>query len=76
MAQNEREQNEREQNDLDQNDLDQSIRAVKRFRTLLLGDRRRPGYHFAMPEGYGLPGDPNGAFLRERQISSHVPLSK
>ncbi|MFC5406217.1 glycoside hydrolase family 32 protein [Cohnella soli] len=42
--------------------IEDSIRTVKEFRMLLLGDRYRPGFHFAMPEGFGLPGDPNGAF--------------
>ncbi|MFC3801138.1 glycoside hydrolase family 32 protein [Cohnella sp. GCM10012308] len=47
---------------MDHKTIKESIRTVKDFRLLLLADRYRPGYHFAMPEGFGLPGDPNGAF--------------
>ena len=32
------------------------------LREKLLSDPFRPGYHFAFPGDYGLPGDPNGAF--------------
>ncbi len=35
---------------------------VKEFRERLLADPYRPMYHFAVPEGIGIPGDPNGAF--------------
>ena len=38
------------------------IRAARELREHLLSDRHRPGYHFAMPEDIGRPGDPNGAF--------------
>jgi beta-fructofuranosidase len=38
------------------------IRSTQAFRERLLSDPHRPGYHFAVPEGYGQPGDPNGAF--------------
>ncbi|SDW05880.1 glycoside hydrolase family 32 protein [Paenibacillus sp. CF384] len=40
----------------------EAIRTTREFRMKLLEDRHRPGYHFAMPEGLGIPGDPNGAF--------------
>ncbi|MGN1410125.1 MAG: glycoside hydrolase family 32 protein [Eubacteriales bacterium] len=32
------------------------------LREKLLGDKYRPGYHFACPSDNGIPGDPNGAF--------------
>lgn len=31
-------------------------------RERLLADKNRPGYHFAIPEDMGIPGDPNAAF--------------
>ena len=39
------------------------IRAARELREHLLRDRYRPGYHFAIPEDIGRPGDPNGAFF-------------
>lgn len=33
------------------------------LREKLLGDKYRPGYHFACPADNGIPGDPNGAFF-------------
>lgn len=37
--------------------------AVSRdLRERLLSDPHRPKFHFVVPDGYGLPGDPNGAF--------------
>ena len=41
------------------------IRAARELREHLLSDRHRPGYHFAMPEDIGRPGDPNGAFYAD-----------
>jgi len=38
------------------------IKAARALREHLLRDKHRPGYHFAMPEDIGRPGDPNGAF--------------
>ena len=38
------------------------IEAARDLRERLLGDPHRPGYHFAIPEDIGQPGDPNGAF--------------
>ena len=38
------------------------IQAARELREHLLRDRYRPGYHFAIPEDIGRPGDPNGAF--------------
>ena len=38
------------------------IRAARELREQLLRDEHRPGYHFAIPEDVGRPGDPNGAF--------------
>lgn len=38
------------------------IRATREFRERMLTDPHRPAFHFAFPEGNGVPGDPNGAF--------------
>ena len=38
------------------------IKATREFRERLLADPYRPAYHFCIPEGNGMPGDPNGAF--------------
>jgi len=35
------------------------------YREKLLADPYRPGYHFAVPDGNGYPGDPNGAFFAD-----------
>ncbi|MFN2157115.1 MAG: glycoside hydrolase family 32 protein [Anaerolineae bacterium] len=40
----------------------EKIQAARELREQLLRDKHRPGYHFAMPEDIGRPGDPNGAF--------------
>jgi len=42
-------------------DLPGDIAAVRRFRNHLLSDPYRPTYHFAIPEDYASPFDPNGA---------------
>jgi beta-fructofuranosidase len=39
------------------------IKGARELREQLLRDRYRPGYHFAIPEDNGRPGDPNGAFF-------------
>ncbi len=39
--------------------------GVKEFRESVLRDPDRPGYHFAVPEALGQPGDPNGAFYAD-----------
>lgn len=39
------------------------IRTTKKFRDRLLSDPYRPAYHFCIPEGWGIPFDPNGAFF-------------
>jgi beta-fructofuranosidase len=39
------------------------IRSARELREHLLADPYRPAYHFAIPEGNGRPGDPNGAFF-------------
>ncbi|HPU83778.1 MAG TPA: glycoside hydrolase family 32 protein [Candidatus Latescibacteria bacterium] len=44
------------------NEQEQKIAAARHMREHLLRDRYRPGYHFAIPEDIGMPGDPNGAF--------------
>jgi beta-fructofuranosidase len=41
------------------------IEATRRYREKLLSDPHRPGYHFAVPDGFGMPGDPNGAFFAD-----------
>ncbi|AZN41469.1 glycoside hydrolase family 32 protein [Paenibacillus albus] len=47
---------------MENEEMQEAIRTTREFRMKLLNDRHRPGYHFAMPEGLGIPGDPNGAF--------------
>lgn len=39
------------------------IEAARRMREHLLADPHRPVYHFVIPEGYGMPFDPNGAIF-------------
>jgi beta-fructofuranosidase len=39
------------------------IMSVRSFRERLLSDPYRPAFHFCIPEGNGMPGDPNGAFF-------------
>ncbi|HOZ48765.1 MAG TPA: GH32 C-terminal domain-containing protein [Candidatus Hydrogenedentes bacterium] len=41
---------------------DSVVLSTRLFRERLLADPYRPGYHFAMPEDWGRPGDANGAF--------------
>ncbi len=41
----------------------EQITAARMHREKLLADKNRPGFHFAIPEDMGLPGDPNGAFF-------------
>lgn len=43
------------------------IRAARELREHLLSDPHRPGYHFAIPEDVGPPGDPNGAFYADER---------
>ena len=43
------------------NDL---IFSIKKYRESLLDDIYRPAYHFTIPEGLGIPFDPNGAFYK------------
>ena len=38
------------------------IQSTRAFRERLLDDPHRPAYHFVLPEDWGRPGDPNGAF--------------
>ncbi len=45
-----------------QNITKEVIKSTREFRERLLADPYRPAYHFCIPEGNGLPGDPNGAF--------------
>jgi beta-fructofuranosidase len=41
------------------------IQTTREFRERLLSDPYRPAYHFCIPEGNGMPGDPNGAFFHQ-----------
>jgi len=47
----------------DVTDLGQAINNSRDFREHLLKDPYRPGYHFVIPEGRGMPFDPNGAIF-------------
>ena len=42
--------------------IQEAIENNRLFREKMLSDPYRPRYHFAIPEGIGMPGDPNGAF--------------
>ncbi|MGI6494772.1 MAG: glycoside hydrolase family 32 protein [Kiritimatiellia bacterium] len=42
-----------------------AVNTVLDHRDRLLADPWRPGYHFALPAGDGMPGDPNGAFFAD-----------
>lgn len=44
------------------NKQSERIQAARELREHLLQDKHRPGYHFAIPEDIGRPGDANGAF--------------
>ncbi|MEO6962899.1 MAG: hypothetical protein ABIY90_13075, partial [Puia sp.] len=44
---------------------DKVIGSTREFRERLLSDPYRPAYHFCLPEGDGMPGDPNGAFYKD-----------
>jgi sucrose-6-phosphate hydrolase SacC (GH32 family) len=39
------------------------IQAARRLREHILADPYRPLYHFVIPEGFGMPFDPNGAIF-------------
>lgn len=43
--------------------MNEAIEHARLLREKLLSDKTRPGYHFAIPEDIGIPGDPNGAFF-------------
>lgn len=47
----------------DKTRLVELVEAQREFRDLLLSDPYRPTYHFANPEGRGMPFDPNGAIF-------------
>lgn len=49
---------------MDQLEQCMASRAVAAYREMLLSDPWRPGYHFTVPQGIGVPGDPNGAFYQ------------
>jgi|WetSurMetagenome_2_1015567.scaffolds.fasta_scaffold43887_2 beta-fructofuranosidase len=41
------------------------ISAARRIRTIELNDPIRPGWHLTIPEGTGMPFDPNGAIFKD-----------
>jgi beta-fructofuranosidase len=41
--------------------LNQNAQTARALREKILSDPARPGYHFVIPEGIGMPFDPNGA---------------
>ena len=43
--------------------MERQDKEARLYRERLLGDAHRPGYHFTVPDGNGMPGDPNGAFF-------------
>ena len=45
--------------------LPRAIEHARLLREKYLADDTRPGWHFAVPGDYGLPGDPNGAFFAD-----------
>lgn len=45
--------------------LDQMVEATRQYREKLLKDPYRPRYHFCVPDGDGVPGDPNGYFYAD-----------
>ena len=50
------------------------VRAARALREHLLSDRRRPGYHFAIPEDIGRPGRCQRSVLRRRALPPDVPV--
>jgi len=42
--------------------LSQAVDSSRRLREKFLADRTRPGYHYAIPEDFGVPGDVNCCF--------------
>lgn len=42
-----------------------AIESARLLREKFLADPRRPRWHFAPPEGYAMPGDPNGCFYAD-----------
>lgn len=44
---------------------EEAVGSARLLREKFLADPYRPGYHFCIPEGNGLPGDPNGAFYHD-----------
>lgn len=53
---------EKVKDDLRNENLKKSVRSARALREKLLADRTRPGYHFAIPEDVGFPGDVNYCF--------------
>lgn len=50
---------------MDQVEQSVASQAAEDYREMLLADPWRPGYHFVLPQGIGIPGDPNGAFYQD-----------
>ncbi len=46
-------------------DWKETVQSVRTYRERMLADPYRPGYHFAIPDDLGIPGDPNGAFFAD-----------
>ena len=42
-------------------EFNRSTQTARALRETILSDPTRPGYHFVIPEGLGMPFDPNGA---------------
>ncbi|MBW7890761.1 MAG: hypothetical protein H3C48_07015, partial [Chitinophagaceae bacterium] len=51
----------------DKQDDAASINSSRKLRQLIMRDPHRPIYHFANPEGIGMPFDPNGGIYRNGQ---------
>jgi beta-fructofuranosidase len=49
--------------DWESGNLAEMNRSARALREKLLSDPHRPGYHFVIPEGTGMPFDPNGAIF-------------
>jgi beta-fructofuranosidase len=47
--------------DVSDENLNQDVLTARALRETILSDPARPGYHFVIPEGIGMPFDPNGA---------------
>ncbi|MBR5311992.1 MAG: glycoside hydrolase family 32 protein [Clostridia bacterium] len=46
-------------------EMKETILGTRAYREKMIADPYRPGYHFAIPDDLGIPGDPNGAFYAD-----------